>query len=168
MRVSMSEMFSPATAARSAEVQEEEKEEEEEPMEEETPQSEKRSFPAETEIGDESDSTTLYVKNLNWKTTEEGVRKLFGQVEGLRAVTLPKKKNSKGELLPLGFGFVVYATRQQALKALNRSVRAARWSVGSTEKLWMVMFSTSSCRKTNPPRISRAASRVQVAGLQEM
>lgn len=74
----------------------------------------------EVSIGDESDSTTLYIKNLNWSSSEEAVRRLFGQVEGLKAVTLPKKKGPDGELLPMGFGFVVYETRQQALKALNR------------------------------------------------
>ena len=41
-------------------------------------------------IGEEGDSTTLYIKNLNWKTTEEGIRGLFGKVEGLKSVTIPK------------------------------------------------------------------------------
>lgn len=71
-------------------------------------------------IGEEEDSTTLYIKNLNWKTTEEGIRGMFGKVEGLKSVTIPKKKGPNGELLPMGFGFVVYENRQQALKALNR------------------------------------------------
>ena len=75
---------------------------------------------SEVAIGDESDSTTLYVKNLNWKTSEESLRRLFGRVEGLKSVTIPKKKTPAGELLPIGFGFVVYETREQALRALNR------------------------------------------------
>lgn len=75
---------------------------------------------AEVAIGDESDSTTLYVKNLSWKTSEESLRRLFGRVEGLKSVTIPKKKTPAGELLPIGFGFVVYETREQALRALNR------------------------------------------------
>lgn len=74
----------------------------------------------EVTIGEESDSTTLYIKNLSWTTTDESVRKFFGQVDGLKVVTLPKKKGPNGESLPMGFGFVVYETRQQALKALNR------------------------------------------------
>lgn len=74
----------------------------------------------ETTIGDETDSTTLYIKNLNWKSTEESIRKMFGKVEGLKTVVLPKKKGPAGENLPMGFGFVVYENRQQALKALNR------------------------------------------------
>lgn len=88
--------------------------------EEETVKESSKRSSEEVSIGDESDSTTLYIKNLNWSSSEEAVRRLFGQVEGLKAVTLPKKKGPDGELLPMGFGFVVYETRQQALKALNR------------------------------------------------
>lgn len=76
--------------------------------------------PSENVIGDDSDSTTLYIKNLNWKTTEDSIRKMFGKVDGLKTVVIPKKKGPGGEVLPMGFGFVVYENRQQALKALNR------------------------------------------------
>ena len=74
----------------------------------------------ETVIGEEADSTTLYIKNLNWKTTEESIRKMFSKVDGMKTVVLPKKKSPTGENVPMGFGFVVYENRQQALKALNR------------------------------------------------
>lgn len=101
------------------EEKEEKESEDETKTEEETTR--KREEPSETHtVGEEAESTTLYIKNLNWKTTEEGVRGLFGKVEGLKSVTLPKKKGPNGELLPMGFGFVVYENRQQALKALNR------------------------------------------------
>lgn len=96
--------------------------------EEETVKESSKRSSEEVSIGDESDSTTLYIKNLNWSSSEEAVRRLFGQVEGLKAVTLPKKKGPDGELLPMGFGFVVYETRQQALKALNR-FNGRRWTV---------------------------------------
>ena len=79
--------------------------------------SQKRDTPDEE---DDGDSTTLYIKNLNWKTTEQSIRKMFGKVEGLKTVVLPQKKGPNGENLPLGFGFVVYENRQQALKALNK------------------------------------------------
>ena len=99
----------------------EEKKESEEVTKTEEETTRKREEPSETHtVGEEAESTTLYIKNLNWKTTEEGVRGLFGKVEGLKSVTLPKKKGPNGELLPMGFGFVVYENRQQALKALNR------------------------------------------------
>ena len=45
---------------------------------------------------------------------------MFGKVDGLKTVVLPQKKGPNGENLPLGFGFVVYHNRQQALKALNK------------------------------------------------
>ena len=99
----------------------EEKKESEDETKTEDETTRKREEPSETyTVGEEAESTTLYIKNLNWKTTEEGVRGLFGKVEGLKSVTLPKKKGPNGELLPMGFGFVVYENRQQALKALNR------------------------------------------------
>ena len=102
-------------------VEEKEEKESEEKKESEEETTRKREEPSETHtVGEEAESTTLYIKNLNWKTTEEGVRGLFGKVEGLKSVTLPKKKGPNGELLPMGFGFVVYEIRQQALKALNR------------------------------------------------
>ena len=92
----------------------------EEELEEQPEQPDQTSQTSQTEIGEEADSTTLYIKNLNWKTTEEGVRKMFGKVDGLKTVVLPKKKGPAGESLPMGFGFVVYENRQQALKALNK------------------------------------------------
>ena len=102
-------------------VEEKEEKESEEKKESEEETTRKREEPSETHtVGEEAESTTLYIKNLNWKTTEEGIRGLFGKVEGLKSVTLPKKKGPNGELLPMGFGFVVYENRQQALKALNR------------------------------------------------
>ena len=102
-------------------VEEKEEKESEEKKESEDETTRKREEPSETHtVGEEAESTTLYIKNLNWKTTEEGIRGLFGKVEGLKSVTLPKKKGPNGELLPMGFGFVVYENRQQALKALNR------------------------------------------------
>lgn len=102
-------------------VEEKEEKESEDETKTEDETTRKREEPSETHtVGEEAESTTLYIKNLNWKTTEEGVRGLFGKVEGLKSVTLPKKKGPNGELLPMGFGFVVYENRQQALKALNR------------------------------------------------
>ena len=95
-------------------------------------------------IGEEADSTTLYIKNLNWKTSEENIRKMFGKVEGLKTVVLPKKKGPTGESLPLGFGFVVYENRQQALKALNKWGFPRDDNIDLMRRLWMVMCCNSS------------------------
>ena len=102
-------------------VEEKEEKESEEKKESEEETTRKREEPSETHtVGEEAESTTLYIKNLNWKTTEEGVRGLFGKVEGLKSVTLPKKTGPNGELFPMGFGFVVYENRKQEIKAQNR------------------------------------------------
>ena len=69
---------------------------------------------------EDSSNTTIYIKNLNWKTTESSVRRLFNSVPGLKSITLPKKKAPSGESLPMGFGFAVYESRAQALRALNQ------------------------------------------------
>lgn len=100
---------------------EKEKKEEESKLIETSSVSDKPSQKRETpDDEDDGDSTTLYIKNLNWKTTEQSIRKMFGKVDGLKTVVLPQKKGPNGENLPLGFGFVVYENRQQALKALNK------------------------------------------------
>ena len=55
---------------------------------------------AEEAGGEDSSNTTIYIKNLNWKTTEEAVRKFFNSVHGLKSITLLKKKKPSGILLP--------------------------------------------------------------------
>lgn len=47
--------------------------------EEETVKESSKRSSEEVSIGDESDSTTLYIKNLNWSSSEEAVRRLFGR-----------------------------------------------------------------------------------------
>ncbi|KAK9764444.1 Multiple RNA-binding domain-containing protein 1 [Basidiobolus ranarum] len=70
------------------------------------------------------DTVTLFVKNLNFDTTEESLRKTFEGIEGMRAVhikTKPDPKNA-GKKLSMGFGFVEFASKkaaQTALKALQ-------------------------------------------------
>lgn len=60
-----------------------------------------------------SSSNTLYIKNLSFSTTEEGLRALFeGRLDGcrLRSVRIPRKADPKqqGQALSLGFGFVEF------------------------------------------------------------
>ena len=69
--------------------------------------------------GNEHSDTTIYVKNLNWKTTEEAVRRFFNSVPELKFTTLLQKKKPSGVLLPIRFGFAVYETRAQALRTPN-------------------------------------------------
>jgi multiple RNA-binding domain-containing protein 1 len=75
----------------------------------------------------ESTSSTLYVKNLSFSTTEASLQSLFSSVAPVRAVSISRKKNTKARpgtndpaFLSLGFGFVEYRTAAEATKALQQ------------------------------------------------
>ncbi|CAG9864766.1 unnamed protein product [Phyllotreta striolata] len=71
--------------------------------------------------------TTLFVKNLNFKTTDEGLRKHFEGCGKIRYATVATKKDAKdpNNPLSLGYGFVQFiykASADKALKTLQQSV----------------------------------------------
>ncbi|NXQ94515.1 RBM19 protein, partial [Sagittarius serpentarius] len=82
--------------------QEEEEEEEEE--------EEKESIPG----------CTLFIKNLNFATTEDTLKETFSKVGAVKSCTISKKKDKAGTLLSMGFGFVEYKKPENAQKALRR------------------------------------------------
>ncbi|KAJ1731149.1 Multiple RNA-binding domain-containing protein 1 [Coemansia sp. Benny D160-2] len=66
----------------------------------------------------------LFVKNLDFDTTEDTLRQLFSGVDGLQSVVVRRKKDPKrpGKWLSMGFGFVEYNSpdaAQQAIKAFQ-------------------------------------------------
>jgi len=65
--------------------------------------------------------STLYVKNLNFITTESDLSKFFNKSGTVRHVTIAKKKDMKneGKLLSLGYGFVEFDSRDNALEAFK-------------------------------------------------
>ncbi|XP_048198851.1 probable RNA-binding protein 19 isoform X2 [Perognathus longimembris pacificus] len=63
---------------------------------------------------------TLFIKNLNFSTTEETLKQVFSRVGTLRSCTVSRKKNKAGALLSMGFGFVEYQKPEQAQKALRQ------------------------------------------------
>lgn len=65
---------------------------------------------------DSADTVSLFVKNLNFGTNEEKLRKAFENVEGFRSATIKTKNDPKhpGQKLSMGFGFIEFKTRQQA------------------------------------------------------
>ncbi|KAI8336220.1 hypothetical protein BC941DRAFT_514401 [Chlamydoabsidia padenii] len=73
--------------------------------------------------GDEDLSAvaTLFVKNLNFETTPEGLRKAFAGIEGYRSSRINVKPNKKDPSKPLsmGFGFVEFNNKKNAQKALD-------------------------------------------------
>ncbi|XP_049873113.1 probable RNA-binding protein 19 [Pectinophora gossypiella] len=81
----------------------------------------------EEDLGEPENDTTLFVKNVNFRTTEESLRKLFSQCGKLHSVTIAKKKDPKnpGQSLSMGYGFVQYYRKQhtnEALKSLQGAV----------------------------------------------
>ncbi|XP_065936670.1 probable RNA-binding protein 19 isoform X2 [Magallana gigas] len=74
----------------------------------------------EEDAGPEPDST-LFVKNLNFSTSEEGLRQKFKKCGAIRAVSVAKKKDMKnpGKYLSMGYGFVEFQKKESAMKALK-------------------------------------------------
>merc|ERR1711874_700917 len=81
------------------------------------------------EIKEESeepeDGSTLFVKNLNFQTSEEELLEHFKSCGAVHSATVATKKNTKTEeLLSMGFGFVTFklkASSEKALKTLQHS-----------------------------------------------
>ncbi|XP_020833705.1 putative RNA-binding protein 19 isoform X2 [Phascolarctos cinereus] len=63
---------------------------------------------------------TLFIKNLNFSTTEKTLKEVFSKVGMVKSCTVSKKKNKAGVLLSMGFGFVEYRKPEQAQKALKQ------------------------------------------------
>ncbi|QQP50440.1 Putative RNAbinding protein 19like [Caligus rogercresseyi] len=63
--------------------------------------------------------TTLFVKNLNFSTTESGLKEHFRGMGTLHEVTIAKKKDNVEGLLSMGFGFVRFKKKASADKALK-------------------------------------------------
>ncbi|KAF3695836.1 putative RNA-binding protein 19 RNA-binding motif protein 19 [Channa argus] len=84
---------------RKEEVQEEEEEEEEE---------------------ESAPGSTLFLKNLNFSTTEEKLQETFSKCGKVKSCTISKKKDKTGKLLSMGYGFLQYQTAEGAQKALRQ------------------------------------------------
>ncbi|KAJ2823753.1 Multiple RNA-binding domain-containing protein 1 [Coemansia sp. 'formosensis'] len=63
----------------------------------------------------------LFVKNLDFDTTEDTLRGVFDGVDGLASVTIRRKKDPKraNKWLSMGFGFVEYKSPDAARQALE-------------------------------------------------
>jgi len=64
---------------------------------------------------------TLFVKNLNFDTTEPKLKEFFATCGKLKTVTIAKKKDPKkaGNLLSMGYGFVEFKKLKSADKAIK-------------------------------------------------
>ncbi|NWR64414.1 RBM19 protein, partial [Bucorvus abyssinicus] len=63
---------------------------------------------------------TLFIKNLNFATTEDTLKETFSKVGAVKSCTISKKKDKAGTLLSMGFGFVEYKKPKSAQKALRQ------------------------------------------------
>ncbi|KAJ3102243.1 hypothetical protein HDU97_000679 [Phlyctochytrium planicorne] len=71
------------------------------------------------EDDDAEPMATLFVKNLNFDTTDEGLKEAFSDVKGLRACKVSTKVDKKGKKLSMGFGFVEFDTKENAKTAMK-------------------------------------------------
>ncbi|RKO84594.1 hypothetical protein BDK51DRAFT_15034, partial [Blyttiomyces helicus] len=68
---------------------------------------------------DAAPAATLFVKNLNFDTREEGLRLAFEGVGGLRSVRVAMKPDRAGQKLSMGFGFLEFAAKEDAVRCMK-------------------------------------------------
>ncbi|XP_038209851.1 probable RNA-binding protein 19 [Zerene cesonia] len=88
----------------------------------EPPNETKEDTKEDEEVQEEPENdTTLFVKNLNFRTTEESLKKHFVNCGKLHSVTIAKKKDPKnpGKFLSMGYGFVQFCRKEHATEALK-------------------------------------------------
>ncbi|XP_026574436.1 probable RNA-binding protein 19 [Pseudonaja textilis] len=95
-------IFGKSDALKEMKEEEEEEEEEEEKEEESLP------------------GCTIFIKNLNFSTTEDTLKEVFSKAGVVRSCTVSKKKDKTGNLLSMGFGFVEYKKPEYAQKAVKQ------------------------------------------------
>lgn len=66
------------------------------------------------------DTSTLFVRNLNFSTTSERLREVFKPLDGYMSARVKTKPDPKhaGQVLSMGFGFLEFGTKEQAQAAL--------------------------------------------------
>ncbi|XP_076123595.1 putative RNA-binding protein 19 [Alosa pseudoharengus] len=82
----------------------------EEKQEEEEEEEEEESIPG----------ATLFIKNLNFITTEETLRQTFSKSGEVKNCTISKKRDKTGKLLSMGYGFVEFRKPEAAQKAMRQ------------------------------------------------
>ncbi|XP_065213058.1 probable RNA-binding protein 19 [Planococcus citri] len=81
----------------------------------------------EDEIDDPEDDATLFIKNLNFETTEDSIKEHFKNCGKIANVTVARKKDPKKSdaLLSMGYGFIQFYRKNStnvALKTLQQSM----------------------------------------------
>lgn len=70
---------------------------------------------------EEVDTTSLFVRNLNFTTTTSRLAEAFGSLDGFVSARVKTKQDPKkpGQTLSMGFGFVEFRSKEQAQTALQ-------------------------------------------------
>jgi multiple RNA-binding domain-containing protein 1 len=73
------------------------------------------------EIEELPPAATIFVKNLNFETTDEVLKAAFEGLNGLRSARISKKSNPKypGQKMSMGFGFLEFQTKEDAMKCIK-------------------------------------------------
>lgn len=86
------------------------------------PESDVKQAP-ETSLDDTNDATTttVFVKNLNFSTTTERLKDVAGHLPGFLLARVKTRTDVKrpGEVLSMGFGFIDFKSKQDALSAVT-------------------------------------------------
>uniref|UniRef100_A0A8C1XPM2 RNA binding motif protein 19 n=1 Tax=Cyprinus carpio TaxID=7962 RepID=A0A8C1XPM2_CYPCA len=64
--------------------------------------------------------STLFIKNLNFNTSEEALWETFSKCGVVKSCTISKKRDKAGKLSSMGYGFVRYKTPEAAQKAMRQ------------------------------------------------
>ncbi|KAM7436996.1 putative RNA-binding protein 19 [Porites harrisoni] len=108
-----------------------------------------------------AEGTTVFVKNLNFNTTEEILKETFSKLGPLLSTVIARKKDPKKpeNLLSMGYGFVEYKNRSDALKAIKKlqscfiTGRVPRKLCRQRfidEKKYLAYFTLPNCTHDNP------------------
>ncbi|CAL8347969.1 unnamed protein product [Lota lota] len=73
----------------------------------------------EEEEEERAPGSTLFIKNLNFSTTEETLQETFSKCGKVTSCTVSKKKDKTGKMLSMGYGFVQYQKPESAQKAMR-------------------------------------------------
>ncbi|XP_076364328.1 putative RNA-binding protein 19 [Tachypleus tridentatus] len=73
------------------------------------------------EVEEPDPDTSLFVKNLNFDTTEKALTEHFQKCGPLHSVSIARKKNVKkpGDMLSMGYGFVQFKNKDSAKEAIK-------------------------------------------------
>ncbi|KAL2091477.1 hypothetical protein ACEWY4_013740 [Coilia grayii] len=74
----------------------------------------------EEEEEESAPGATLFIKNLNFSTTEETLQQMFSKCGEIKSCTISKKRDKTGKLLSMGYGFVEYRKPEAAQKAMRQ------------------------------------------------